>query len=334
MIYWMSLEKWSCTRDVASVKLWTKVYELFGKVTLTKYKKDLTITKDSGYSNSYSTRSKLDQAHSSFRLMVTLFPFDPSLLHFVFIETDSGAWDHVLADDYTFFESEEFDKLCGRLKIRIRTCCAGLVEISELSMTWVPDIGYVAPTDHADEPCKSRGRVSQKLRAVHFTYRSVFEFLNHQRPFLEYDLDLAADLNSARCQLWAMPIISILVISHESLTVIGAHVENVMDMAASLDGRRAQNPVFGDLWNSVVVSSWSCFASGWLEIGCDKEMLAQLSCPSKAWFLSPFMTRILSMICLALPLSLGCTTTSHIIFPCRTVLPRCWTICSYALWLI
>lgn len=67
--------------------------------------------------------------------MVTLFPFDPSLLHFVFIETDSGARDHVLADDYTFFESEEFDKLCGRLEIRIRTCCAGLFEISELSMT-------------------------------------------------------------------------------------------------------------------------------------------------------------------------------------------------------
>lgn len=52
-----------------------------------------------------------------------------------------------------------------------------------------------------------------------------------------------------------MPIISILVISHESLTVIGAHIENVMDMAASLDERRAQNPVFGDLENPVVVSS-------------------------------------------------------------------------------
>ena len=77
-----------------------------------------------------------------FHLLATQYPYVPSLLHFVLTDTDNGVWDHVLAEEYTFFESEQFDTLCERLETRNRTCCAGLVEINEILMAFIPGIHY------------------------------------------------------------------------------------------------------------------------------------------------------------------------------------------------
>lgn len=173
------------------------------------------------------------------------------LLLFIFTNNDNGAWDHILVNDYAFFESEEVDTLCERLETRIRTCCVGLVEVDRDSPSRFPDLRFVNGVRlFRNTPTKKK--LTRKVRFIH---RSVLEYLNQQKLYQDYDQNVATDLNLARCLVGFMGIIPILVpfdVRHDVQLIMDAFVWEAMDVAYSLDerstekavGRALENPAY------------------------------------------------------------------------------------------
>lgn len=188
------------------------------------------------------------EATTYFHILARLDDF-ATLLLFIFMNNDNGAWDHVLANEYAFFESEEVDTLCERLETRIRTCCMGLVEIDRDSRSYFPNLGLVHISVRYPIP---PSKLAHQLRQVRFIHRSVLDYLNHREFFQDYDLD-AADLNLARCLVGFLGIIPILVFDDRGRQeLLDAIVWEAMDVASSLDkrssgkavGRAMENPAY------------------------------------------------------------------------------------------
>lgn len=92
----------------------------------------------------------------------------------------STSWEHVLKNDLSYFESTEFHDLCQDLETRIRTRCAGLVEIGKSRIQLYPL--------HEQATGKLRGekRFSSYSREVRFIHRTVKDFLEgHRQEFFQ-----------------------------------------------------------------------------------------------------------------------------------------------------
>lgn len=98
------------------------------------------------------------------------------------MDNDNGAWDHVLVDDYAFFESGKADAMCEKMETRIRTCCVGLVEVDRDPPSRFLDLWFVNGIELRNTPTKKK--LTRKVRFIH---RSVLEYLNQQKLYQDYD---------------------------------------------------------------------------------------------------------------------------------------------------